>query len=386
LRKQFLPFHVPNVSDEEVRAVARVMKSGWMTTGPQVRRFEEEFARYIGVRRAVALNSATAALHLALLALGVEEGDEVLVPTMTFAATAEVVFYLRAKPVLVDCLPGTLNIDPRKLEKAITRRTKAVIVVHFAGHPCDMDEIMAVARRRGLKVIEDAAHAPPARYKGRMVGTFGDAACFSFHAIKTVTTGEGGMLVARSRALADRVRILSLHGISKDAWKRYAAGGSWRYDIRLAGYKYNMTDIAAAMGLCQLAKCDASWEARQRHARRYSERLRDVPEVRTPAALPHVQHAWHLYVLQLRVERLSISRDRFIELLNKANIGVSVHFIPLHRHSFYRRTFGFGPGSFPTADDAFKRTISLPLYPRMSRSDVDYVAGTVRAIAARHRR
>lgn len=369
-----------------MRAVSRVIRSGWMTTGPEVRRFEAKFAEYLGVNRAVALNSCTGALHLSLLALDIKAGDEVIVPTMTFAATAEVLHYVGARPVLVDCRPDTLNMDPDCFARAVTRKTRAVIVVHFAGQPCDMDPILAVARSRKIKVIEDAAHAPPAFYKGRAVGSLGDMACFSFHAIKTMTTGEGGMLVTSRDEYAEKVRILSLHGISKDAWKRYSAGGTWRYEISMPGYKYNMTDIAAAMGLCQLEKCEDAWAVRRRYAGLYAEGFKDLPEVRVPVTAPGTQHAWHLYVIQLELARLRISRDAFIDALSEANIGTSVHFIPLHMHPYYRKAYGYRPRDFPSACAASERIISLPLYPKMKKSDVEYVIAAVRRIAARHRR
>ncbi|MBI5629267.1 MAG: DegT/DnrJ/EryC1/StrS aminotransferase family protein [Elusimicrobia bacterium] len=386
MRKTFLPFHVPHVADEEVRAVARVLKSGWMTTGPEVRRFEREFARYIGAKHAVAVNSGTAALHLALLSLGLKEGDEVIVPTMTFTATAEVALYFKAKPVLVDCRTDTLNMDPELIERAVTRRTRAVIPVHFGGHPCDMDPILAVAERRGLAVIEDAAHAPPSRYGRKMVGTLGDMGCFSFHAVKPVTTGEGGMLVTNDPARAAKARLLSLHGISKDAWKRYNAAGSWRYEVITAGYKYNMTDIAAAIGLCQLAKCEASWRIRESHAERYTRAFRELPEIEAPTVLPAIQHAWHLYVIRLNLERLSISRDAFIERLRELNIGTSVHFIPLHLQPYYRKSFRLRPEDFPRATAASNRNISLPIYPGLRKSDVEYVIDSVSRIVKQNRR
>jgi perosamine synthetase len=323
---------------------------------------------------------------LALDAVDIKEGDEVLVPTMNFEATAEVVLYFKARPVLVDCWQDTLNIDPDQIEKRITGRTKAIMPVHFGGQPCEMDRILEIARDYKLKVIEDAAHALPSRYLGKRVGTIGDITCFSFYATKTITTGEGGMATTENPEWADRMRIMSLHGISKDAWKRYTNEGSWYYEILYPGYKYNLTDIAAALGVEQLKKCDRFWEARQRIASMYDKGFADLPEIRTPACRPDVQHAWHLYVIQLELERLRINRNGFIEALKKENIGTSVHFIPLHLHPYYRDTFGYRPQNFPNASSVFERIISLPIYPRMTETDVERVIGTVRKLAREHRR
>jgi dTDP-4-amino-4,6-dideoxygalactose transaminase len=386
LSAPFLPFYMPDIAEDEIQAVMETLQSGWLTTGVRVRQFEEDFAHYVGSQHAVAVNSGTAALHLALDAVGVKEGDEVLVPTMTFAATAEVVLYFRAKPVLVDCRHDTMNLDPDQIEKAITSRTKAIIPVHIGGQPCDMDRILEIARERHLKVIEDAAHALPTRYQGRLVGTIGDITCFSFYATKTITTGEGGMATTDNPEWAERMRIMSLHGISHDAWKRYTAEGSWYYEILYPGYKYNLTDVAASLGIQQLKKADRFWELRRRCADLYNEGLKDVPEVTVPYVAPEVQHAWHLYIIQLNLELLRISRNEFIELLKKENIGTSVHFIPLHLHPYYRDTFGYRPADFPTASNVFERIISLPLYPKMTETDVQRVIDTVRALVRQYRR
>ncbi len=378
MAQQSIPFHVPDIGEAEIAAVVETLRSGWLTTGPKVRAFETAFAEYIGVPHAVAVNSCTAALHLALDAIGLREGDEVLVPTMTFAATAEVVSYFRARPVLVDCLPDTLNIDPARVEEAITPRTRAIILVHYAGHACDMDAIVEIARRRGLFVIEDAAHALPAGYKGRKVGTLGDIACFSFYATKTLCTGEGGMLVTAN--FAERARIMSLHGISKDAWKKYSADGSWYYEILQPGFKYNVTDIAAALGLVQLSRCDQMREQRCRVARIYDAEFKHSPQIETPAVYPDVQHSRHLYPIRLNLERLRFDRARFIDLMRERGIGVSVHFIPLHLYPYYRDKFGYRPEDLPNASDAYSRIISLPIYPAMSDRDAQFVARTARSI------
>lgn len=386
MRKDFLPFHLPSIGPEETQSVLETLESGWLTTGPRVREFEKQFSHYVGCRESVAVNSGTAALHLALDAVGVREGDEVLVPTMTFAATAEVVTYFKAKPALVDCEPDTMNLDPKDAEAKITSKTKAIIPVHFGGHPCDMAAILDLAKQRGLKVVEDAAHALPAAYEGKKIGTMGDVTCFSFYATKTITTGEGGMLTTENEEYADKARIMSLHGISKDAWKRYSAEGTWRYDILYPGYKYNLTDIAAAIGIGQLKKCDLFAEQRGRLAAFYRESLSDLPEITLPTARDGIKHAWHLYVIRLHPERLRIDRDRFIDLLKGENIGTSVHFIPLHLHPYYRKTFGHAPTDFPHAQKAFDAIVSLPIYPKMSPADATDVVEAVRKIVTQNRR
>jgi dTDP-4-amino-4,6-dideoxygalactose transaminase len=386
MRAQFLPFHVPEIGNEEIEAVVETLRSGWLTTGPKVRQFEEDFAKGVGAGHAVAVNSGTAALHLALDAIGLRPGEEVIMSTMTFTASGEVVLYFGAKPVLVDCCPKTLNLDPDLIDKAITPKTRAIMPVHIAGQPCDMDFIMEIAKTHHLHVVEDAAHAFPARHRGKMVGTIGDITCFSFYATKTITTGEGGMATTDNPEWAERMRIMSLHGISHDAWKRYTAEGSWYYEVLYPGYKYNMTDIAAALGLEQLKKGQRFYEIRQRYAALYSEGFQDVPAITVPYVAQDVQHAWHLYIIQLDLEQLRIGRSEFVELLKQENIGTSVHFIPLHLHPYYRDTFNYRPEDFPNASAAFERIISLPIYPKMEESDVQRVIDAVRKIAAQKSR
>jgi dTDP-4-amino-4,6-dideoxygalactose transaminase len=385
LQREFIPFHVPQIDEDEIRSVVETLRSGWLTTGMKVKRFEEDFARYLGSSHAIAVNSCTAALHLALEAVGIEEGDEVIVPTMTFTASAEVVLYLKAKPVLVDCLGDTFNIDPDCIERAITAKTKAIIPVHFGGQPCDMDSILDLARRHKLYVIEDAAHALPAKYRGRTVGAIGDITCFSFYATKTITTGEGGMATTQNPEWASQMRMMSLHGISHDAWKRYAKEGSWYYEVLRPGFKYNLTDIGAAIGIEQLKKCDAFGAARKHIATTYSEAFADLPEIQTPLCEPELQHAWHLYVIQLHPERLKINRDQFIEALKEYGIGTSVHFIPLHLHPYYRDTFGYAPNDFPTANEIYQRIISLPIYPKMTEANIDHVIDAIGKVVKQHR-
>jgi perosamine synthetase len=385
-RSTFLRFHHPHIGEQEIRAVEETLRSGWITTGAKVRKFELDFADFVGAGHAIAVNSATAALHLALDAIGLGPGDEVIVPTMTFAASAEVVIYCGARPVLVDCEPDTLNVSADGIERAISLHTKAIMPVHFAGQPCDMDRILDIGRRHGIRVVEDAAHALPAAYDGRTIGTIGDLTCFSFYATKTITTGEGGMVTTDNADYADRIRVMSLHGISRDAWKRYTAEGSWYYEIIEAGYKYNLTDLAAALGIEQLKRCDAFREERRRIAERYDAGFADLDAVATPVCRPDVEHAWHLYVIQLELDRLTINRAQFIEALKAEQIGTSVHFIPLHLHPYYRDRWGYRRDDLPHASAVFERIISLPIYPGMCDDDVEDVIRAVGRICAAHRR
>ncbi|GAC1681694.1 MAG: UDP-4-amino-4,6-dideoxy-N-acetyl-beta-L-altrosamine transaminase [Candidatus Acidiferrum sp.] len=382
----FLPFHRALIEEEEISAVIDVLRSGWLTTGSRVKEFETAFARYTRVRHALAVNSCTAALHLALAAIGIKEGDEIILPTMTFAASGEVVLYFKARPVLVDCLKGSFHMDPAQIERSITCRTRAILPVHYAGFPCDMEAILEIAHRRGLKVIEDAAHALPSRYKGKMVGAIGDITCFSFYATKTLTTGEGGMATTDNQEYADRMRTLSLHGISRDAWKRYTSEGTWRYDILEAGYKYNLTDLQAAIGIAQLAKCDAMQARRVEIARQYHQEIATLGGFATPEADPDGDHAWHLYVVQVSPTAMRITRDRVIEELKQRGIGTSVHFIPLHLHTLYRERLGYREGQFPNAEERFSGAISLPIYPAMGEDDVNRVLEALRDINREFRR
>ena len=388
VRTTFLPFAAPSIGPEEEAEVLDALRSGWLTSGPKVKQFEEEFAARVGTKHAVAVNSCTAALHLALEAVGVESGDEVLTTPMTFAATGEVIRYLGATPVLVDIDPVTMNIDPAALAAAAKKawHAKAIIPVHIGGLMCDMDAIGAVAKEHGLRVIEDAAHTFPSTYKGRMVGTISDVTCFSFYSTKTITTGEGGMATTADEDLAERMRMMSLHGISKNAWTRYTKSGSWQYEILSPGFKYNMPDLAAALGLAQLRKAETFHRRRIEIARRYNDAFSQIRDlVETPPDAPSGDlHSWHLYVLRLHLDRLTISRDDFVEELRAANIGTSVHFIPLHLHPYYRETYGYEPGDFPNAYQSYLRSISLPIYPKMTDADIDSVIDAVMGIYRRH--
>jgi dTDP-4-amino-4,6-dideoxygalactose transaminase len=381
-----VPFHVPSIGEDEIAEVVDTLRSGWLTTGPKVGRFERDFAVAVGARNAVALNSATAALHLALEAIGVKAGDEVVIPTYTFAATGEVITYLGGRPVLADCRPHTLNVDVTTLEPCLTARTKAIIPVHIAGQPCDMDPILELARRRGIHVIEDAAHSLPTTYKGRLVGTLGDLTVFSFYATKTITTGEGGMVTTEHDEYAARIKQMSLHGLSGTAWNRYTDKGRWYYEIEAFGFKYNLTDLAAALGLRQLRRMHEFHQRRRRIAAMYNEAFADLETCVRPHEVPYGTHAWHLYILELNLPALKVARNEIIEALRARGVATSVHFRPLHLHSVYRDTFGYCRGQFPAAEAAFARAISLPIYPRMTDSDVSYVIDAVQSTLREARR
>lgn len=382
----FLPFALPDISEEEIASVVESLRSGWITTGPKTKEFERRFTEAVGASNGVMVNSCTAALHLALEAVGVKAGDEVIVPTVTFAATAEVVRYLNATPVLVDVRAHDHNVDPAAIERAIGPKTRAIMPVHFAGVAADMDEISAIARARGIAVIADAAHCFPASYKGRNVGRLADITCFSFYATKTITTAEGGAAVTENAEWADRMRIMSLHGISRDAWKRYTAEGSWYYEITAPGYKYNLTDLASAIGLGQLSRATAMMERRRAIADAYDAVFRDVAAFELTPRPTDRSHAHHLYVLKLRDGVLSIDRDRFIQALKEEGIGTSVHFIPLHVHPYYRETYGYRPEQLPVALDLYRRSISLPIYSKMTDAEVTRVITAVTRVAARSTR
>jgi dTDP-4-amino-4,6-dideoxygalactose transaminase len=380
MRTSFLPFALPDVDEAELHEITEAINSGWVTTGPKTKLFEERFAKAVGARHAVAVNSCTAALHLALEAIGLNRGDEVITTPYTFAATAEVIRYFDAVPVFVDVEARSLNIDSSEVEDAITPRTRAILPVHIGGLPAEMDTIHDIAGRHGLAVIEDAAHAFPTRYKGRLIGGLSTATCFSFYATKTITTGEGGMICTNDDKIAERCRIMSLHGISRDAWKRYTAEGNWYYEIVAPGFKYNMTDIASAMGLAQLDKVERMHRRRIWIAEQYNKAFEKYSQLELPADRADCTHAWHLYTIRLNLDQISISRDVFIEELKRRNIGVSVHFIPLHIHPYYQATYGYKPGDFPVAQKEYSRAISLPIYSRMKEDDVTDVIDAVRSI------
>ena len=384
-RAEFLPFSPPTIGEEEIDAVVRTLRSAWITTGPETKRFEAEFAEYLGAPAAAALNSCTAGLHTALATLGIGPGDEVITTPMTFAASVNVIEHVGARPVLVDVEPDTLNLDPALVERAITPRTRAIVAVHFAGHPAELDPLETLARRHGIALIEDAAHALPARYRGRPIGSGTNFVAFSFYATKNLTTAEGGMLTG-DPALLDRARVIALHGMSRDAWRRYDKGGSWFYEICAPGFKYNMPDIQAAIGRCQLRRLDAFQRRRREVVAAYDAAFAAEPSLEIPAHREHVEHAWHLYVLRLRGDTLRIGRDEFIRELTERNIGTSVHFIPIHLHPYYRDRYGFRPDSFPVAYESYRRMISLPLHPMLGDDDVRDVIDAVLDVVRSHRR
>ncbi|MGI2059783.1 DegT/DnrJ/EryC1/StrS family aminotransferase [Shewanella baltica] len=383
MSRNFLPFALPEIGEEEINEVIDSLRSGWVTTGPKAKRFEEEFTAFLGLKglESIAVNSATSGLHLALEAVGVGTGDEVIVPTYTFTATAEIVRYLGATPIMVDVDPTTFNMTSKSFEQAITERTKAVIPVHFAGLACDMDPIISVAKEYGIKVIEDAAHALPTLYNGKLIGTLSsDVTVFSFYANKTMTTGEGGMVVTADPEIAKRCKIMRLHGISRDAFDRYTSTKpAWSYEIVAPGYKYNMPDIAASIGIHQLKKLPAFQIKRQEMADFYNDALKDLP-IELPA-LPseRCSHAWHLYPIRLKAEA-NITRDLFIEKMSENGIGCSVHFIPLHLHPYWRDTYNLTPELFPVAQGIFESEVSLPLYTKMTDDDLVRVVSAVKLV------
>ena len=374
--QRLIPFHRPYITEEEIKEVETVLKKGWLTYGKKSVEFEEDFKNYIGSLFAVAVNSCTACLHLALRAIGLKEGDEVLIPTTTFVATAEVIRYFNAKPVMIDVEKDTHLIDINQIERYITKKTKAIIPVHFSGQPCDMQEIMEIARKYKLYIIEDAAHALPAWYRGKKIGTIGDITCFSFYATKTLATGEGGMATTNNEEVAEKIRILRLHGISKDAWKRYSTEGSWKYDVVDLGYKYNITDIQSALGLAQLRKLEFMWEKRKNIAKIYNKHFSEYEELIPYKVKKDRISAWHLYPLKLNLEALKITRNQFIEELKKRGIYTSVHFIPLYRFTYYKK-LGYKKEDYPTSEWIFERVLSLPIYPSMTEEDIYYVVENV---------
>lgn len=385
MRSEFLPFSPPLIGREEVSAVVAALESDWLTTGPRVKDFEEQFARRLDAPAALAVNSGTAALHLGLVALDIGPGDEVITSPLTFASCLHVIEHVGAKPVLADVEPDTLNLDPARVARLITPRTRAIMPIHLYGHPAELDALFDIAEQHGLAVIEDAAHALPATYRGRPIGKpsadVPNLIAFSFYATKNLTTGEGGMLTGPLE-LIERARPWALHGMTRDAHKRYTSDGSWRYDIALPGFKYNLTDFQAALGLIQLQKLEDHQKVRAELVARYQAGLRAIVGVRTPTRRDHVVSADHLYVIRLELERLTLDRSAFIEELRTRNVGSSVHFIPMWQHSYYRERYGWDGADCPIAAREFERLVSLPLHLKMSTGDVDDVVEAVAAICA----
>lgn len=403
MENSFLPFALPYLDDAEINEVIDSLRSGWITTGPKCKQFEEKFAAYVGAKHAISVNSATAGLHLALDAAGLKRGEVALTVPLTFTSTAEVIRYFDADVDLIDVKSPCGTLDPELLRKYLTekcridngicvrkqdgRRVRAVLPVHFAGYVCEMAEIGRLAKEYNLVVIEDAAHSFPAEFNGQAVGLISPLTVFSFYATKTITTGEGGMITTNDDAMAERMRIMRLHGISKDAWKRYTAEGSWFYEVIEPGFKYNLTDIAAAIGLHQLDKAVWMRDIRQKYAEIYSAAFSKIPQLQIPYhGAPAGRHAWHLYTLRIKPESLTISRGDLIERLKEAGIGTSVHFIPLHLHPYYRDHYGFKKGDFPVSEDLFEREISLPIYPKMTEKDVNLVIETVTGLVEKHKK
>ncbi len=382
---QTLPFALPDIGPDEIAEVTAVLQSDWVTTGPRTKQFEQDFAAFIGNGvEAVALNSATAGLHLALEAFGVGPGDEVIITTHTFTSAAQVILHLGAKPVLVDIDARTLCIDPDAVAAAVTPRTKAIMPMHYGGRAAEMDRLLDIARSRALRVVEDAAHALPTTHQGKLVGALeSDATVFSFYANKTMTTGEGGMLVTPDASIAARARMMRLHGISRDAFDRYnSRKANWSYEVVAPGHKYNLTDVAAAMGLAQLRRVREMQQKRARIAELYDREFAGLPLVAAPRPEAGDVHAWHLYAVRLQAAA-PLSRDEFIEGMHARGIGCSVHYIPLHRQPFWRESLGLDDAMFPQSQDAYEHLVSLPIYSRMSETDVDRVVTAVQELLAR---
>jgi len=387
MRDTFLPFSTPTIDDDEINEVVDSLKSGWITTGPKVKRFEDAFKAYVGAPYAVPLSSATAGLHLTLLALGIKEGDEIITTPMTFASTVSMIILCGGTPVLADIEPGTLNIDVAEVRKKITPKTRAIIPVHFAGQSCDMDPLFALAREHNLTIIEDAAHAAGTEYKGRRIGSLDSISIFSFHPNKNITTGEGGMVCTADETLAEEISLLKFHGMSREAWKRFAASGTPNYDILMPGFKYNMMDIQAAIGIHQLPKLDRFIDRRTEIAEQYNREFAEVAELALPAYAPYDQrHAWHLYTPLVRIEKLDIDRDQFMNELKKHNIGSGLHYKAIHHHPYYRDHLGYADSDLPVATYASQRILSLPLFPKMTAEDAADVVTAVKAVIAAHRR
>jgi dTDP-4-amino-4,6-dideoxygalactose transaminase len=386
VRAEYLPLTLPWIGELEKRLVLETLESGWITTGRHAQELGRRIAERSGARHGLAVNSATGALHLALAALGVGRGDEVITSTDTFAACVNVIEHVGATPVIVDIEADTFNLDPDAVAAAITPRTRALLTVDYGGHPADYARLLPLAEKHGLPVVEDAAHALGATWQGKPVGSYATITAFSFYATKNLTTGEGGVAVTSDDMLAERLGILSLHGMNRDAWKRYTAAGSWYYEVTMPGFKYNLSDVLAAIGIGQLERFDEFQRIRHARVARYHERLAAIPEIRRPVTRPGIGHAWHLYPIGLELERLTVDRARFIQELRAENIGTSVHFIPIHRHPHFRDSLGLDAARYPVAEDVYRRAVTLPLFPRMSERDVDDVCDAVEKVVAHFRR
>ena len=387
MRETFLPFSTPTIDDDEINEVVDSLKSGWITTGPKVKRFEDAFKAYVGAPYAIPLSSATAGLHVTLLALGIKEGDEIITTPMTFASTVSMIILCGATPVLADIEPGTLNIDVNAVSERITPRTRAIIPVHFAGQACDMDPLFSLAKAHNLTIIEDAAHAAGTEYKGKRIGSLDSVSIFSFHPNKNITTGEGGMVCTPDETLAEEVSLLKFHGMSREAWKRFAASGTPNYDIMLPGFKYNMMDIQAAIGIHQLPRLDGFIDRRRAIAELYNREFAGIAELALPTCAPYDQrHAWHLYTPLVRIEQLTIDRDQFMAELKKLNIGSGLHYKAIHHHAWYREHLPIADEALPNASYASERILSLPLFPKMTEDDARDVVAAVKTVIHSNRR
>lgn len=385
MEKRLIPYALPSIDDQEMKEVIDAIQSNWLSKGPKTVEFEGKFASYVNAEHAIGLNSCTAGLHLAQVALGIGPGDEVITTPYTFAATVNTIIHTGATPVLVDIEPQTMNIDPAKIAEKITHKTKAIIPVHFAGYPCDMNKIKQIASFHNLQIIEDAAHAVYTKYYDQMIGSISDVTVFSFYATKNLVTGEGGMITTNNEELADRLRIMSLHGMSKNAWNRYSDKGSWYYEVEVPGYKYNMTDIQAAFGLVQLEKLESLQKVRTEYAEMYNKAFQKIEGFTLPYDDALHRHAWHLYVLRISEEQFTIDRAQFIQELSIRGVGTSVHFIPIPIHPYYKN-IGYQISDYPEAEKAYKGAISLPLYPRMTKEDIQYVIEAVIQIAKKFKK
>jgi dTDP-4-amino-4,6-dideoxygalactose transaminase len=379
-RSDFLVFGQPQILQSEIDEVVDSMRKAWLGTGPKVAQFKRDFAAYKKAEHVTAVNSCTAGLHLSCVAAGLKPGDEVITTALTFCATVNAIIHSGATPVLADCEPGTMNLSVESVAARITPRTRAVVPVHFAGRPCRMDELMGLARKHGLKVIEDCAHAIETEYHGKPAGTFGDFGCFSFYATKNVATGEGGMIIAREAADAARLEQLALHGMSHDAWKRFSDSGYKHYQVVECGYKYNMMDLQAAIGIHQLARVEANWERRREIFERYQRELAGLPIVLPLKPEPDTRHAYHLYTILLDEISAPVTRDKFLDEMTTRRIGVGVHYLSIPEHPFYQKTFGWHPEDYPHAQHIGRQTVSLPLSPKLTDGDVDDVVHAVRSI------
>lgn len=384
IRNRYLSYTSHWIDETDIKEVVSVLRSDWVTQGPMIEKFETTMLSLVGAKHAVAVNSCTAALHLSLIASGIKSGDEVITSPMTFAATSNAVLYTGAKPVFVDIDPQTMNIDTSKIKNKITKKTKAILPVHYGGQPCDMDEILEIAEKHGLAVIEDAAHAIGAKYKKKSVGIIGDATCFSFHAAKNIISGEGGMITTNDDEIARIAKLYRSHGISKEVRERYGNKADWFYEMLCLGYNYRITDIQASLAISQMRKLEQFQAIREKYVEIYNNEFSDMPEIVTPHKKPDRSHAWHIYVIQIKPELLKINRDVFIKALRAENIGANVHYIPVYRHPYYK-SLGYDK-NYPKTEYAYGRIVTLPLFPKMSRKDVEDVIGAVKKIVECYRK